>query len=105
MPQKEIDTGGFEIKGLRKAAAKAYDITVHKSRYQVYYSLITHNVHIVGPSGEPDPDWLLCEDKTPYVMGQQALADCIVAKLEDFTKKITYTGGLQSLIDKVSGKM
>jgi len=104
MPQKEIDTGSYEIKGLKKAAAKAYDITVHKSRYRVYYSIITHNVHIVGPSEEPDPDWLLCEDKTPYSMGQQALADCIVAKLDSFMKNITMTGGLQKYIDELTNK-
>lgn len=105
MPQKEIDTGGFEILGLRKAAAEAKKLVNRKARYSVYYSIFSHDVHIVDELDEPDPDWLECESKTPYIMGQQALADCVISKLEDLTRKITHTGGLQSLIDKVSGKL
>lgn len=100
MPQAKIDTRGFEMKNLKKAAAKAFVITSFKEYYRVFYSVFTHEVHIVGPSEEPDPDWLLCEDKTPFPMGQQAIADVISDKLEKLQNSYANTSGLQKLIDE-----
>lgn len=104
MPQKEIDTGSYEIKGLKKAAAEAKKLVNKKARYSVYYSIFSHDVYIVDELDEPDPDWLECESKTPYVMGQQAIADCVISKLDSFMKNITMTGGLQKYIDELTNK-
>lgn len=100
MPQAKIDTGGFEMKDLKKAAAKAFNIVARKGTYKVYYSIITHKVHIVAEAEEVDPDWLLCEDTTPFAMQQQAIADIIAEKLQKFTENIVCSGGLQKLIDE-----
>ena len=83
MPQKKIETGGFELKGLKSAAANAAWYVDHKIRYSVFYSIFTHIVHIVGEGIESDPDWLECETLTPYAMSQQAIADCIVTRLNN----------------------
>lgn len=99
MPQKEIDTGSYEIKGLKKAAAEAAALVKIKARYSVYYSIFTHEVHIVDELDKPDPDWLLCESLTPYVMSQQAIADCIVGKLEKIKASDAVREALRKVFD------
>lgn len=99
MPQIKVDTSGYEMKNLRKAATKAFDTVVSKGRYRIYYSIFTHEVHIIGPVEEPDPDWLLCEDWTPYAMGQQAIADVIADKLQKLQSQVS-SSGLQKLVDE-----
>lgn len=99
MPQKEIDTGSYEIKGLKKAAAKAAGLVKCKARYKVYYSIFTHEVHIIIEGVEPDPDWIECESLTPYVMSQQAIADCIVGKLEKIKASDAVREALRKVFD------
>lgn len=99
MPQKEIDTGSYEIKGLKKAAALAADCIKLKIRYSVYYSIFTHTVHIIGEGLDPDPDWIECESLTPYVMSQQAIADCIVSKLEKIKASDAVREALRKVFD------
>lgn len=104
MPQKEIDTGGYEIKGLKKAAALATYCINNKFCYSVYYSIFTHKAHIVCEGIEPDPDWIQCEGLTPYVMSQQAIADCIVSKLEKIKASDAVREALRKVFDGSSGK-
>lgn len=100
MPQAKIDTRGFEILELKKAAGRAAQIAALKDYYQVYFSIFTHKVHIVRRKETPDPDWILCEDWTPFPMGQQAIADAISDKLEKLQNSYANTSGLQKLIDE-----
>lgn len=99
MPQKEIDTGSYEIKGLKKAAAVAANCINNKGRYSVYYSIFTHEVHIVIEGTDSDPDWLQCESLTPFVMSQQAIADCIVSKLEKIKASDAVREALRKVFD------
>lgn len=99
MPQAKVDTSGFEILDLKKAAGRAAQIAALKDYYQVYYSLFTHKVHIVRRKEEPDPDWILCEDWTPYAMSQQAIADVIADKMLKLKERARYEDAIQKLID------
>lgn len=99
MPQKKIDTGAFELRNLKRAAANAKWLVDHKLRYSVYYSVFTHEVHVMGEGIEPDPDWLQCETLTPYLMGQQAIADCIVQKLNNLKCSHEVHEALRKAID------
>ena len=99
MPQAKVDTSGFEMKNLKKAAAKAFDLATRKEYYRVFYSIFTHEVHVVGRTEEPDPDWILCEDLTPFAMGQQALADVIADKLHKLQERARYEDAIRKLLD------
>lgn len=99
MPQAKVDTSGFEMKNLKKAAAKAFDLAAGKKYYRVFFSIFTHEVHVVGPTEEPDPDWILCEDYTPFAMGQQAIADVIADKLHKLQERARCEDAIQKLID------
>lgn len=104
MPQKKIDNGGYELRGLKTAASNAAWYVNHKIRYSVFYSIFTHIVHIVGEGVDPDPDWLECETLTPYAMSQQAIADCIVSKLNNLKTSGAVQEALRKVFDEPTGK-
>lgn len=104
MPQKKIDNGGFELRGLKTAASNAAWYVGHKIRYSVFYSIFTHIVHIVGEGEKSDPDWLECETLTPYAMSQQAIADCIVTRLNNLKASDAVREALRKTFDEPTGK-
>ena len=80
--QTKIDTHGYLLNGLRKAAKEINDCVKRKELYFIYYDIDTREVTVNVPRGYSDTKILLLEQGV-YPMDQQELADFVVDKIKD----------------------
>ena len=88
--QIKTDTHGYIIKGLRAAAAKTKMCNRHWKFYAIYWSVVTHEVHIVTDEDPIDStSWVLVLSSQRDPMTQQQIADLVYTRICDEMKKFS----------------
>lgn len=79
--QNKVDTHGYIIKGLRKAARDIKDCVKRKELYFIYFNIETKEVEVNKPAGYSTKHILLKESGV-YELSQQEIANMVVDMLE-----------------------
>lgn len=78
--QKEVDTYGYIMRGIRKACGDIKKAVRRREAYFIYYNKQTKEVLVNVPSNN-HPELLLVLECGTYELSQQEIADLVLTKL------------------------